>query len=83
MRYIIAALIGLALGLAAGLAYAWVISPVEFTDINPAMLVPNERDEYMVLAALAYAADGDLPRAEARLALLGEEDTARTVTALV
>jgi hypothetical protein len=75
-------LIGLALGLAAGLAYAWVISPVEFTDISPASLLPAAREEYAVLAALAYAADGDLERAEARLAALGEPDPARMVTAL-
>jgi len=82
IRYALAALVGLALGAAAGLLYAWVISPVEFVDISPDQLAPGPREEYIILAAQAYAADGDLPRAQDRLDLLGEADTPRTVTAL-
>jgi hypothetical protein len=81
-RLFLALVIGFALGAAAGLFYAWVISPVEFTDISPAVLVPEQRDEYVILAALAYAADGNLQRAENRLTALGDADIARTVTAL-
>jgi hypothetical protein len=82
IRYLLAGLVGLALGLAAGLLYAWEISPVEYTDISPAALLPEQRDEFIILAAQAYAADGDLARAEDRLAPLADPDLARTVTAL-
>ena len=83
MRRLIAALlIGLALGLAAGLIYAWVISPVEYTDITPALMGPEQREDYLLLIAWAYAADGDLGRAQGRLAALADPDIARTVTAL-
>lgn len=81
-RLTVALLIGLALGLAAGLIYAWVISPVEYTDINPSGLDPAQRDEYLILTASGYRADGNFSRAQQRLAALGDPDIARTVTAL-
>lgn len=81
-RFALALLTGLALGLAAGLSYAYVISPVEYTDISPAALIPDRREEYLILAASAYVADGDLDRVQARLAALADPDIARAVTAL-
>ncbi len=62
---------GLILGLAAGLVYSWVLSPVEYTDTAPASLRQDFKEDYLSLIASAYAASGDLDRARARLALLG------------
>jgi hypothetical protein len=78
----ISLLIGVALGLAAGMAYAWAIDPVEYLDTAPASLRSDFRADYMALIASAYSGSGDLPRARARLALLTDSDPADTLAAL-
>ena len=72
-------LTGFILGALMGLVYAWVISPVEYVDTPPASLRADFKDHYRIMTALAYAADKDLPRARARLALIGDEDSAQTL----
>lgn len=64
-------LLGFILGLAAGLAYSWILNPVEYTDTAPASLRQDFKEDHLSLIAAAYAASGDLNRARARLALLG------------
>jgi hypothetical protein len=64
-------LLGLILGLAGGLAYSWLLNPVEYTDTTPASLRQDFKEDYLSLIASAYAATGDLNRAHARLTLLG------------
>jgi hypothetical protein len=65
---------GLILGVVLGLAYAWLVSPVAYTDNPPLSLRTDYKDQYRVLIALAYASNGDLGRARARLSLLGEAE---------
>lgn len=67
-------LTGLFLGLLAGVLYAWLVAPVEYTDTPPASLRADFKDQYRTLIALAYAAGGDLNRANARLIYLGDPD---------
>lgn len=67
-------LTGLLLGLALGLLYAWKISPVRYVDTEPATLRADFKDQYRLTIASAYLATGNLERARARLALLGEEN---------
>lgn len=69
-------LTGLVLGLAFGLVYAWVISPRVYGDTSPAYLRADFKDRYRAMIALAFAANGNLPRAQARLNLLGDPDIA-------
>ena len=76
-------LTGLLLGLAAGLAYAWLAAPVVYVATSPAWLGPDERAEYIYLVSRSYAVDSDWPRAARRLAVLEAPDTAQTVTALL
>jgi hypothetical protein len=64
-------IIGLILGLLAGLLYSWVINPLEYTDTAPASLRQDFKDDYLSLLASAYSATGDLNRARARMSLLG------------
>jgi hypothetical protein len=73
--------VGLALGLGAGLLYAWVIRPAR-AEADPASLRADYKADYIQLVAEAFAVDGDIDRARARLAALGDADPARTVTAL-
>jgi hypothetical protein len=75
-------LLGVIIGVALGVVYGWVISPVSYTDTAPAALRADYKDQYLILIAASYAADGDLDRAGQRLAELGLADPAGEVTAL-
>jgi hypothetical protein len=67
-------LLALLAGVGLGLAYAWVLSPKRVTDAQPIALRADFKDQYRSLVAASYAATGDLPRAQARLSLLGDAD---------
>ena len=67
-------LTGVVLGIILGILFAWVISPVEYVDTAPESLKEEFKDQYRVLIASAYVANGDLVRAKARLELLDEAD---------
>ena len=68
-------LTGFVIGAVLGLVYAWLISPQQTPDTSPASLQPEFKDQYRAMIAAAFVATGNLPRAEARLALLGESDS--------
>jgi len=74
-------LTGLILGLVIGLVYAWVISPVEEVDTHPHLLREDYQDIYRALIARAYQANNNLPRAEARLELIDDEEPALVLAA--
>ena len=65
---------GLIIGLLFGVIYSWVIDPVEFIDAAPSSLSDEYKAEYRELIAMAYSANEDIGRAQARLSLLNEED---------
>jgi hypothetical protein len=73
---------GIAAGVAIGILYAWVVSPVEYVDTAPSSLRANYRQDYLALIAQAYASTGDLDRAEARLALFQLDEPADELAAL-
>jgi hypothetical protein len=62
------------IGFGLGLTYAWAISPVRYLDTAPAALRGEFKNQFRVALASAYSASGNLERAKARLALLGEAD---------
>jgi len=68
-------LTGLILGFLLGLFYAWLINPVVYSNTEPATLRADFKDNYRLTIAQAYAASGDVERAQSRLALLRDEDT--------
>lgn len=72
-------LTGLVIGIIGGLVYAWRITPVKYVDTSPATLRQDFKDQYRALIAAAYAADGDLERAQARLSLLKDPNSAQSV----
>ena len=74
-------LLALFAGLGLGLAYAWVLSPRQVTDAQPSALRTDFKDQYRSVVAAAYAATGNLPRAQARLALLGDTDAVEALNA--
>ena len=67
-------LAGLLLGVAGGLVYGWVISPVQYTNASPAVLRPDYRNDYVLMVAESYQADHDIRRAASELAELGQPD---------
>ncbi|HEX2997285.1 MAG TPA: hypothetical protein VHP14_20855 [Anaerolineales bacterium] len=75
--------IGLALfvGLGLGLGYSWAISPARVVDAQPASLRFDFKDQYRSVVAAAYEATGNLPRAQARLSLLGDADPVEALNA--
>jgi hypothetical protein len=74
-------LTGLILGVAAGVLYAWLVSPVHYVNTAPSSMSSVAKDRYRSLIALAYAADGDLGRARVRLALLHDADGVQVLAA--
>lgn len=74
-------LTGLVLGLVMGLVFTWVISPIKEVDSHPHLLREDYQDIYRALISRAYQANNNLPRAEARLELLGGEEPALALAA--
>lgn len=72
-------LLGLILGVAGGLTYAWLIDPVVYVDAVPSRLSAAYREEYVFLVSQSYAADEDWVRAQERLAALDDQNLAQTV----
>ncbi|MCI0394110.1 MAG: hypothetical protein L0332_04535 [Chloroflexi bacterium] len=72
-------LLGLLLGLAGALYYAWVVDPVSYTAASPARLSDQFKAEYILLVSQSYAADGNWALAQRRLAALNDPAIAQTV----
>lgn len=65
--FIIAILVGVALGL----AYGWIASPVRYVDTSPDTLRVDYKTDYVLMVAEAFQNENDLGQAVRRLALLG------------
>lgn len=76
--YMLTALI---LGLGLGLMVSLWLSPLQTHNASPASLSPVDKDAYRVLIAQVYTARGDMDRAQARLALLGDKDVRSALAA--
>lgn len=72
---------GFVIGLFLGLIVTWVISPVQEVDTHPHLLREDYKDIYRSLVSHAYQANNNLPRAEARLGLIGDEDPSLSLAA--
>jgi len=70
----IAFLLSIILGLAAGLYYGWVVSPVEYVDTTPDTLRIDYKTDFVLMVAEVYQEDGDIENAVRQLGLLGDED---------
>ena len=71
----------LLIGLGLGLAYSWLISPRRVIDASPLALRTDFKDHYRSAIAAAYAATGNLPRAQARLSVLSDSDPVEALNA--
>ncbi len=67
IRFLIAILVGLVIGL----AYGWLISPVRYIDTSPTTLRIDYKTDYVLMISEAYQSEKDLDQAIRRLGLLG------------
>ncbi len=74
-------LLALLAGLGLGLVYSWAISPTRIVDAQPSALRADFKDQYRAVVAAAYHATGNLPRAQARLSLLGDANPIEALNA--
>ncbi len=73
----------IAVGLAAGMFYGWVVNPVEYIDIAPESLRIDYKTDYVLMTAEAYHVNLDLGTAVRRLAQLGDQPAAEVVAQAV
>lgn len=66
-------LLGIAVGVALGLIYGWLLRPVEFVDTSPSSLRVDYRTDYALMVAEAFEAEPDPEEARRRLAALGPQ----------
>jgi hypothetical protein len=67
-------------GLAIGLFYGRVISPVEYVDTTLDTLGPDYRADFVLMTAEIYQSDQDIATAARQLALLGSQPPVETAT---
>jgi len=72
--------IAIAIGLAAGLVYGWVVSPVQYTNTSPDTLRVDYRTDYILMTAEVFSADHDVDAAARRLAKLGSTQPVQIAT---
>ncbi len=78
-RWLVWGTVGLVLGLGLGFAVGWWLWPVEYVNTTPSALHARYADDYVLMVAAAYDVEGDLARAQARLAPLDADPTAAVV----
>jgi hypothetical protein len=78
MSRLIKFLLALFLGLAAGLLYGWLVSPVEYVDTMPEILSVDYRSDFVLMTAEVYATSQDLELAVRALAFLSPQTPAFT-----
>jgi hypothetical protein len=65
--------IALVAGIGMGLAYGWVIDPVDFFDLTPDTLRADYKADYVLMTAEAYRVEQDPGLAARRLAIFGPQ----------
>jgi hypothetical protein len=70
IRFFFSTVLGVAAGILLGLFIGWVVAPVEYTDSPMTELAQQYQDEYILMVAGGYIADGDLEGAINRLRVL-------------
>ena len=74
--------LGAIVGLGLGLYYGWIVRPSVQIAGEVQALRQDYKDDYLLMIAEAYSADGDLDRAQARLSAAGFSEPGPAVAAL-
>ena len=75
-------ILGLIVGLAAGLWLGWIAWPLEISNVDTSDLKPAAQEEFIILTADSYVLDQDAERAKERLAQLKDPKINTRVAAL-
>ena len=70
-------------GFAGGLLYTWVLEPIRTYEGEPQTLRTKDKYIYLALIGDLYYAEGDLSRAESRLAAIGIEANGQILADLI
>lgn len=81
-RFFVSLFLGLAIGLGIGLILGWGVFPVETVGNPASRLAQDYKDEYTVMIAAGFRADGDLEGAVERLQILDEPDIRQYIEAI-
>lgn len=73
----------MAIGVAGGLLYGWVLNPVKYVDTTPDTLRIDYKTDYVLMVAETYQTDKNLDIAIQRLAILGEPPAEITLQAIL
>lgn len=68
------ALVLLAMGVASGLVYGWLVDPVEYVNTSPDTLRIDYQTDIVLMVSNIYAHDHDLQKALDRFSLLNSAD---------
>jgi hypothetical protein len=60
-------------GIGIGLAYGWLVDPVDFFDLPPDTLRADYKADYVLMTAEAYRVEQDAGLAARRLAIFGSQ----------
>jgi hypothetical protein len=66
-------------GVVIGLVYGWMINPVTYVNTTPDNLRSDYKADYVLMVAEIFQAEQNLPMAERRLELLGDDAALRQV----
>ena len=66
--------LGLVIGIAGGLFYAWRVNPVSYVDAAPSSLREDFKFDYISVIAASYATTNELDQALIRLSVFGIDD---------
>jgi hypothetical protein len=72
-------LAALFVGIALGLVYGWVVSPVQYVDVTPGILRKDYRADYVLMVAEAHLREQNSELSARRLAVLGSESPSKIV----
>jgi hypothetical protein len=73
-------LIVILIGAAIGMAYGWMINPVEYVDTSPDALREDYKTDYVLMVAETFHAEANIGLAARRLAMLGDNQPIDIVT---
>lgn len=73
-------LTGLIIGFLLGLVISWVASPIKYVETDPSSLRSDYKDEFRSLIASSFFYTRNISRAQARLALLNDNDPLLALT---
>jgi len=72
--------LALIIGIGMGLAYGWLVDPVDFFDLTPDTLRADYKADYVLMTAEAYRSEQDPGLAARRLAVFGSQSPSTIAT---